>query len=202
MRGIDRMPGRSNYIVGNDTSRWKTDIAQYAKVLYEDVYPGIDMVYYGKQHELEFDLIVAPGSDPAQAALKFDGLDRMEIDDDGDLVLETASGTLIQHKPIAYQHIDGKRVLVNAEYKLADDQRITFKIGDYDPANELIIDPVLSYSTYISDVGGNSYAYDMAADPDGNMYIAGFTYSASFPGAMTPGQATDAYPDAVVLRIL
>jgi hypothetical protein len=107
--GLDLMPGKSNYFIGNDPARWQTNVAQYGKVKYQSVYPGIDLIYYGNQRQLEYDLVVAPGADPKKIRLAFKGVKTLTIDKAGRLVLDTGRGTLIQNKPIVYQMVGGER---------------------------------------------------------------------------------------------
>ena len=105
--GLEELPGKSNYFIGNDPSQWRTNVPHYAKVQYNDVYPGVDLVYYGNQRQLEYDLVVAPGADPGAIALSFEGVERLRIDAQGDLVLHTSGGQIRQHKPLVYQEVDG-----------------------------------------------------------------------------------------------
>ncbi|MBI1876199.1 MAG: hypothetical protein HYS05_20220, partial [Acidobacteria bacterium] len=121
MTGEGELPGRTNYFIGNDPTKWRTDIPTFAKVRYHDVYPGIDLVYYGNQQQLEYDFIVAPGADPEQIKLSFDGIDDLRIDDRGDLVLSTAVGEIRQHKPVIYQVVDGTRHEIDGGYLVSRD---------------------------------------------------------------------------------
>ena len=148
------------------------------------------MVYRGNPQELEYDFIVAPGSDPQQIKLHFDGARQMHIDRRGDLVLATSEGTIRQHAPYVYQIIDGRRQPVFARYKIRGEGQVGFKLGTYDQTKTLLIDPVLSYSTYL---GGTVHelAYGVAVDSSGNAYVIGDTSSTNFPTA-TPFQANRA----------
>src|SRR5574341_486339 len=115
--GLDPLPGKSHYFIGNDPKQWRTNAAQFGKVKYRSVYPGIDLVYYGNQQQLEYDLVVAPGADPKRIRLAFQGVKTITIDKDGQLVLDTGDGTVIQHKPIVYQEINGKRRVLDGRYR-------------------------------------------------------------------------------------
>src|SRR5437879_1772617 len=116
--GLDELPGKANYFVGNDPAKWRTNVPTYAKVRYEQVYPGIDLVYYGNQRQLEYDFVLAPGADPKSIVLRFKGADALELDAAGDLVLHAAGTAIRQHKPIVYQEIDGIRHEIDGAYVL------------------------------------------------------------------------------------
>src|SRR5256885_5909196 len=148
--GLDELPGKANYFTGKDPTKWRTNVSTYAKVQYQNVYPGIDLVYYGNQRRLEYDFVVAPGADPEKIVLGFKGADKLEIDAQGELVLHTSGGHLRQHKPIIYQEIDGVRHEIAGGYVRKGANRVGFQLAAYDKAQPLIIDPVvLSYSTYL-----------------------------------------------------
>ena len=124
-------------------------MARYGKVNYQDVYPGVDLVYYGNQRELEYDFVVAPGRDPAQIALEFAGMESLRLDATGNLVLRTALGDVVQRKPVVYQEVGGKRRPVEGAYRLLADNRVGFAIGRYDAGLPLVIDPIFAYSSYL-----------------------------------------------------
>ncbi|MDD5035850.1 MAG: hypothetical protein PHE55_13950, partial [Methylococcaceae bacterium] len=116
--GLDELPGKVNYFTGNDPSKWRAGVSTYAKVRYASVYPGIDLVYYGNQRQLEYDFVVNPGADPNAIRLNFEGADEARVDENGDLVLTTPSGELRLHKPSIYQDIDGQRRPVEGRFVL------------------------------------------------------------------------------------
>jgi hypothetical protein len=178
--GLDELASRSNYFSGPDPSLWHTDISSYARVRYTQVYPGIDMVFYGNQRQLEYDFVVAPGSDPNVINIAFSGIEGAEISPMGDLLLRTAQGDLRQSKPIAYQERNGMREAVSASYIRKGVSGIGFQLGDYDRSRPLMIDPVLVYSTYL---GGNGFdqGYAIAVDSLGSAYVTGKTAAANFP---------------------
>ncbi|MCA9484416.1 MAG: SBBP repeat-containing protein [Nitrospina sp.] len=180
IRGEDRLSGTSNYFVGNDKSRWRQGVENFASVHYEGVYPGIDLVYYGNQRKLEYDFIVKPGADPKKIELNFSGADGISIDGQGNLVLKTQVGDVVQHAPVIYQTIDGQKQHIDGRYVLTAPNRITFHVADYDKAHPLIIDPVLEYSTVIGSLGGE-YAMDTVADENNNIYVTGHTNYWDFP---------------------
>jgi uncharacterized protein (TIGR03437 family) len=182
IEGVDELPGKSNYFIGNDPQQWRAGVTNYAKVKYRDVYPGVDLVYYGHERQLEYDLILAPGADPKQIKLAFDGAERMRIESDGDLALGTAAGEVRQHRPVIYQETNGDKRPVDGRYVLLDQNEVGFEIGEYDAGRPLVIDPVLSYATYLGG-GANDFIYAVRVDAAGAIYVAGATLSADFPVA-------------------
>src|SRR5271169_3387657 len=180
---LEQLPGKSNYLIGNNPELWHTNIPNYRKVAEHGVYPGIDLVYYGTQSQLEYDFVVAPGSSPSKIQIAFQGAKNIHTDADGNLVLSVAgSDDLRLHKPIAYQQVGAEKQLVAANFVLKGKDRVEFGVGNYDPSLPLIVDPILSYSTYLggSNIdGGNS----IAVAPDNTAFIAGGTFSTDFPTA-------------------
>jgi hypothetical protein len=149
--GSDLLPSTSNYFIGDDPKKWRRDIPQYSRVNYESVYPGVDLVYYGTQGQLEYDFRVAPGADPSRIALKFDGASARL--DNGDLVLATRAGDVRFHAPNVYQQESNNRRPVKGSFRQLENNEIGFAIGDYDRTRELVIDPTLFYSTYLGGGG-------------------------------------------------
>ena len=208
--GLDKLPGIVNYFIGKDPSAWRTNIPTYKKVEYKNVYPGIDLVYYGNQGQLEYDLIVAPGADPNLIRLVFDGAEKVEVDPaTGDLVLtlsaaaanselraensELAAGaTLRLQKPVVYQMGEhGKKHLLDGAYVLLVSEtspltpHVAFEVASYDRNKPLIIDPVLSWATYLGGSGTAEAFQGIAVDQAGNAYVTGYTNTASgFPGTV------------------
>ncbi len=180
VEGLDPLPGKCNYFIGNDRRKWRTNVPHYGKVRYEKIYPGVDLVYYSNRQQLEYDFIVAPGADPKVIALAFQGADRLEIDIQGDLVLHTAGGQIRLHKPFIYQEVNGVRREISGGYALKDQSHVGFQLGAYDATRPLVIDPVLVYSTYL---GGNASEEmsGIAVDSSGNAYVMGTTNSGNFP---------------------
>jgi hypothetical protein len=174
----DELPGKVNYFIGNDPSKWRTNVPTYAKVKYENVYPGVDLVYYGNQEQLEYDFVLAPGADPSSIGLRFDGDEDATIDANGDLLLE-AGGVRFQ-KPRIYQEFGDVRREIEGRYDLVAENTVHFAVGDYDHRRALIIDPVLTYSTYL---GGSMVdsAAGIAVDASQNAYVIGTTNSPDFP---------------------
>ncbi len=170
--GEGRLPGKVNYLIGDDPSEWRAGIDTYARVRYRGVYPGVDVLYYGNQHQLEYDFILAPGTDPRLIRLAFRGAQGLQIDRNGDLVLRSDIGQVRQQRPFTYQIVDGIRREIPARYLITNEQQVGFEVGEYDRRLPLIIDPILSYSTFLGgDRSGD--AQDIAVDADGNTYLTG-----------------------------
>ena len=181
IKGLDPLAGRTNYFIGNDRTKWRTNIPTYGKVEYRSVYPGIDLVYYGNRTRLEYDFVVAPGADPGVIALTFEGADSLELAADGHLLLKTAGGDVRLDAPHVYQVVDGRRQPVTGSYVLGEARTVGFRVAAYDATKPLVIDPVLIYSTLL---GGNDtdQAYGIAVDSFGNAYVTGSTSSTMFDG--------------------
>ena len=180
--GLEELPGKSNYFLGSNPQKWRTNVPTYAKVQYQDVYPGVDLIYYGNQHQLEFDLVVAPGADPEAIQLAFEGGDKLEIGAQGDLELHSAGGQVRLQKPLVYQETDGIRREISGGYVLNVGRQASFQVGAYDVSKTLVIDPVLVYSTYLGGGGGDT-GLGIAVDSSGNTYLTGATGSVGFPVA-------------------
>ena len=178
--GLERMPGKSNYFIGNDSAKWSSGVVSYRKVRYSQIYPGVDLVYYGNQQELEYDFVVAPGAQPEQIRLTIRGASKIWIDANGNAVLHCEAGDIRMPKPRIYQKVDGREIPVAGGYQLKGHE-LRFAIAQFNPHQPLIIDPVLSYSTYLGGSGGDGGAA-LAVDSAGDAYITGFTTSTDFPG--------------------
>ncbi len=198
----DKLPGLSNYLIGNDPRLWIQGIPQYGRIRQHGVYPGIDVAYYGNEGQLEYDFLVQPGADPANVRMRITGADQLHVDASGDLILDVNGAQLRQKLPVAWQEHDGKRVSVSARYRLLARDTVGLTVADYDSSQPLIIDPVLalSYSTYL---GGSmaDQANGIAVDSFGNAWIAGSTTSADFPVTGTPKPTNAGGTDAFVAKI-
>jgi Beta-propeller repeat/RTX calcium-binding nonapeptide repeat (4 copies) len=201
--GQDALPGRVNYLRGKDPAHWHTQIPTYAKVAYEGIYPGVDLVYYGNQGQLEYDFVVAPGADPGVLKLVFRGAERIEINAAGELVLSTASGDIRMHAPVIYQETAGVRTTVAGRYVLKDPQEVSFAVAAYDTSRPLVIDPVLVYSTYLGGTGGDvgDQGNGIAVDNSGNAYVTGLTQSTDFPTVYAVQPAFGGSSDAFVAKL-
>jgi hypothetical protein len=178
--GEDPQPGRVNYFIGRDPAKWQTNVPTYAQVRYKNVYPGIDLVYYGNHRQLEYDFALAPGADPGRIQFEITGARQIELDTDGNLVLETASGQLHFQSPVVYQESNGVRVPVAGAYVMNDATHIAFHVAHYDSSQPLVIDPVLLYSTYLGG-SGDDQPTAIAVDSTGSVYVSGYTDSTDFP---------------------
>jgi len=194
--GLEELPGKSNYFVGNNPKKWRTNVPAYAKVQCEDVYPGIDVLYYGMQRQLEFDFVLAPGADPNAIELSFEGQDKVSVDADGDLLLSANGGEVRFKKPLLYQPLTDhgsqttKRIL-DGRYVLKGENRVAFHLAKYDASKPVIIDPVLSYASYLGGSGDeNGSGTSIAVDAFGNAYVAGTTASIDFPVTGSADQKT------------
>jgi len=189
--GTDTLPGTVNYFLGNDPNKWMRDVSTFGRVNYRQIYRGIDLVYYGTRRQLEYDFIVAPGADPKQIGLEFAGA-RPVLGADGSLVLTVDGAPLEFRKPVAWQTIAGRKQMIAGNYKLSGN-RVQFALGKYDHNRALVIDPVVTYLTYLGgskdDIAGNTTfspgtgntTQGMVADQSGNVYLTGYTQSFDFP---------------------
>ena len=193
VNGQEQQDSKVNYFIGNDPRQWHTNIPTYAKVRYQQVYSGIDLIYYGNQRQLEYDFVVAPGADPSRIRLSFSGARKLSLDAHGNLVLDIAGGHVVEQAPIIYQEKDGVRQTVPGSYVLKGNNQVAFSVGEYDPSLPLVIDPILSYSTYLGGTGsdeGNAIAVDAA----GNAYVTGTTdFNSAFVAKLSADGSTQVF---------
>jgi hypothetical protein len=207
--GLERLPGTSNYFVGNDPTKWRTGIPTYAQVDYQQVYRGIDVVYYGNQSHLEYDFVVAPGADPNQITLRFEGADSIRVDSQGNLVLHTAAGDVVEPVPVLYQTASRIRIPVAGGYVMGSDGLVHFHVGAYDHSQPLTIDPVLVYSTFLGGSNGTtspipppgSLGRAIAVDANGEAFITGYTNTSDFPTTNPVQPANHGNYDAFVAKM-
>ena len=187
---LEKLPGISNYYLGNDPTKWRTNVPQYSRLSRRDVYPGIDMVFYGSDGQLEYDCIVKPGADPSQIRMAYEGVEHLRADSNGDLLLTAGGRELRQKKPLVYQqNRDGEREAVSGSYKILEsNNEVEFLFGDYDHTRTLVVDPALVYVAYLHGNGADT-ATGIAVDGNGNAYVTGRTISTKFPTA-SPAQPT------------
>ena len=177
--GTDPLPGKSNYFIGNDPAKWQTGIPQFARVLYGNIYPGINLVFYGNQGHLEYDFQVAPGADPSQAQLEFGGARKLELKD-GSLFIHGDSASVQLEAPTMYQEINGRKRSVEGAFVLRAENRVGFAVGTYDHSRELIIDPILNFSTFFGGTGDEGHT-SVTVDGSLNIYLSGSTTSPNLP---------------------
>src|SRR6202162_1276207 len=172
--GIDKLAGKVNYLIGNNSKAWHTNISTYEKVLYHNFYSGIDMIYRGNRSGLEYDFILAPGADPSAIQFKVSGATNLQIDDNGNLIIQTPYGEIHQKRPFIYQQINETKKPIDGGYVLSGNNRIGYRIASYDKSQPIVIDPILAYSTYLGSTGfeqGNG----IAVDASGSAYVIGIT---------------------------
>ncbi len=205
VEGEEKLPGMANYFIGRDPAKWHADVPTYSKVKYAGVYPGVDLVYYGNQRQLEYDFVVAPGADPRQVKLHFAGAERLKLNSDGDLMVIAKDGEIVFHKPVVYQvkagqveagqrvgESAGQRELVEGKFTLLAKNTVGFTLGGYDKSRAVIIDPTLAYSTYLGGTGGYpDGATGIAVDGAGSAYVTGYARSLDFPVTADAFQKTN-----------
>lgn len=179
INGEDRLPGTINYLIGSDPTKWKTAIPTFAKVRYTGIYPGVDLIYYGNQQQLEFDFVVAPGGHPQQIQMRMSGSRRLSLDREGNLTIVAGDGSITLRSPVVYQERNGQRSPVAGSFRLLGRHTVGFALGRYDRTRPLVIDPILTYSTYLG-VATSGSANAVAVDAAGNAYVTGST-QANFP---------------------
>jgi hypothetical protein len=189
--GADELPGKINYLIGNEPAGWQTGVPTFARVRVADIYSGVNLIYHGNQRQLEYDFTVAPGADPGTIAIRFDGADNISISPAGELTLKLGGSEIRQPKPVIYQTVNGARREISGGYNILDARTVAFAVGDYDRSLPLVIDPILSYSTYFGG-SGNDTAWAVAVDTNGYVYMAGQTLSPQF-AANTPLSTSGAF---------
>jgi hypothetical protein len=181
LRALDQLPGATNYLGQSGRQGGRvTGVPTFGRISYQEVYPGIDQVFYSREGQLEYDLLVAPGADPGRIRLRLEGADRIESGAGGDLVMQVDQHELRLRRPVAWQEIDGRRVPVDCRYLDDGGEGIGLKLGDYDPRHRLIIDPVIQYATYVGGSAGDA-VLDLAVDGAGQAYLTGWTLSVDYP---------------------
>jgi len=178
LTGVDPVEAKSNYLLGNDRSKWVRGVTHYQRVKYSGVYPGVDLVFYGNDSQLEHDFVVAPGADPAAIRFRLEGAKKVRLDDSGALVATMEDGQEFRVlKPTVYQQPAGGRHEIGGGFVLQAANEISFRLGKYDRSRELVIDPTFTFATFFGDGGPKS----IVVDPQGNPVIAGFVYLPDFP---------------------
>jgi len=182
---LDPKNTRASEFIGRDPARWRTNIPTFGRIMEEGLYPGIDLVYYGSGAGMEYDFVVAPGSDPGRIRMRVGGAQKLVLNTDGDLVVRTASGDLVQHRPLVYQTVEGARRTVDGGFVIANDVtagvQVSFRVGRYDRSLPLTIDPQISFSSFLGDFD-EDVALSVAVDNAGNTYVAGYSTSNNLGG--------------------
>ena len=182
------LPGTINYYFGNDPSKWQQGVQQYSAVTYREVYPGVNLLFHGKQRQAEFDFIVSPGASPSPIEVGFTGTSKIATDASGNVVLSSAAGDVLLHKPVAYQEKNGQREPVEVGFQTKGNNQVAFSLGAYDHSRELVIDPTLTL-TYATYLGGQNEdeIFGIAIDGSDNVYVTGESKSKTgFPGGGAP----------------
>ncbi|MDH3892262.1 MAG: SBBP repeat-containing protein [candidate division Zixibacteria bacterium] len=200
MTGIDAMGYKCNYFIGNDPDEWHTDVPNFEAIIYEDIYPGIDLKYYGNGKQMEYDFIVSPGADVAQIRVQYEGAKSVTVNSRGDLIVETEWNTITEARPFVYQDDGATRRELAGMYVLLDDNTFGFELGhDYDPAIPVVIDPTIEYSSYLGGSADDT-CWAIAVDNSGMAVVTGGTYSSDFP-IETPYQINQGDQDAFVTKL-
>ncbi len=217
--GENELPGTANFLIGRDPSRWRSNLPTWGSVLYHNLYPGIDLRYYGSEGHLKREFCISPGADPDAISLRYAGISGITTDSDGSLNISTAVGIFRESTPSAYQEIGGHRTDVMVRYSVTGFDSAGFVTGPYDPAYPLIIDPKLDYSTYYGGTGNDGgsdvddqvgFDFERSAitvDTSGNAYVTGFTTSHDFRttagvvNATAPGTTTANDDDVFILKL-
>ncbi len=180
MVGVDMTDYKVNYFIGNDESKWRTDVPNYTAVRYMEIYSGIDLKYYGNNKQMEYDFIVSPGADFTQIEIQYEGAESVSVSNEGELIVTTKWGEVVEQRPVVYQLQNDRRIPVEGAYKLHGDRSFGFELSDYNHDLPVVIDPVLSYSTFLGG-DGDEVGYAIEVDASGAAYIGGFTTSTDFP---------------------
>lgn len=206
IEGLDPLPARSNYFIGNNPDEWQTDVPSFARVRQQNVYPGIDVIFYGNRQQLEYDFVVAPHANPQQIKLAFKGAPRIELDGKGDLLInagisdKASDRQMRMHKPVIYQETNGQRQMVEGGFTIDEAHTVGFELGDYDASLPLVIDPVVDYATYAGG-SGTDIGYSVAVDQQGYVYITGQTSSLNFPTKSAFATTLNGANDAFVMKL-
>ncbi len=182
LRSEELMEYKCNYFIGNDPEKWKSDVSNYQAIVYENIYNGIDLKYYGNGRQMEYDFICDPGVDISQIRIQYEGVESISVNALGELVVETKWNSVTEEHPVVYQMEGSTRKEISGLYQLFENNTFSFELGnDYDPTKAVIIDPVLEYSSYLGGVSEGENSTDIEIDDNGNVYITGYAFSSDFP---------------------
>jgi len=200
VEALEPLPSTVSYFLGNDARAWRAAVPNYARVRYHRAFPGVDVDFYGHQGRLEFDFIVAPGADPNSIELQVEGVDRLDVEKQGDVVLTCGQASARLLRPHIYQRVGGSKRIVSGGYVRRGTRRVGFQVAAFDPRVPLVVDPILSYSTFFGGSRDES-GWSVVPDAAGNLYIAGRSNSSGFPtGGLLPG-ATGGAVDLFVMKL-
>ncbi|MEE8583479.1 MAG: SBBP repeat-containing protein [Acidobacteriota bacterium] len=200
MSGEEKLAARIHSFTGNDPSGWRKNLSAFASVRYSGLYPGIDLRVQGRQRLLQFDFMVAPWADAANIELAFEPASGLSLDKNGDLLIQLDGGTIRQHRPYTYQLADGRQQPVQSRYRILENGHVGFEVADYDRSRRLVIDPVVSYSSYLGGSAVDS-ARDLVLDGSGGLYITGATLSSDFLVQNPAQQSNAGRDDAFVTKL-
>ena len=178
MTGLEPLPGKVNYLIGNDPSKWQTQVPLYSQARTEQVYPGVDLLFHGDERQLEYDFVVAPGADPSKIAFRIGGAARTEINAHGDLVLHGTDSDFVMHKPVIYQTIAAERRPIEGSFVKKGKNEVAFRLGPYDHSQELVIDPAIGFSSFLGGAGdevSSGFAIDDSTPGSPKLYLSGIT---------------------------
>jgi hypothetical protein len=185
MTGLEELPGKVNYLIGNDPSKWQTQVPLYSQAQAEEVYPGVNLLFHGDERQLEYDFVVAPGADPSKIAFRIRGAARMKINTRGDLVLRGMDSDFVMHKPVIYQTIASERRPIEGSFVKKGKNEVAFRLGAYDHGQALVIDPAIGFSSFLgggSDDISGGLVIDDSTPGSPKLYLGGFTGdSTTFP---------------------
>jgi uncharacterized repeat protein (TIGR01451 family) len=200
VEGLDELPGKSNYFLGRDPAKWRTGVSRYARVQYHDVYPGIDLIFYGSQGRLEYDFLVAPGADTRLIQLELDGADAVRVNANGDLIARVGDAELRQLRPVVYQDWEDGRHFLSGRYVIGGTNQVAFDVIGSRADRSLVIDPVLAYSSFL---GGSDVdvGHAVAVDSGDNVYLTGETVSTDFPSVSAEQPNNAGLADAFVTKL-
>ena len=178
--GLEKARTRFNFFLGNDSSEWTADVPSFKKVLYRDLYPSIDMIVSAEEGNLKLEYRIRPGGNVSDIQLRYEGISKLELNHHGDLLIGTEIGQFVEDRPLSYQERLGQRTEIKCDFVIESENSIRFETGPYERNTELVIDPVLRYSTFL---GGSDeeLGWVVAVDDYGQAYVTGETYSLDFP---------------------
>jgi len=179
--GAAPLEHKHNYFLGNDPTRWRTDVPNYEELVISDLYDGIDLRYHFNARKIEYDVIVKPGADPGRFRVRYDNVRDLEVTASGDLVVTAPWSTITESSPLIFQEQQGSRRLVAGGFTRFDDNSFAFAVAaDYDRARPLVIDPALTFSTFLGGASSDP-ANDIAVSSTGEAFITGVAWSSDFP---------------------